>query len=112
MNRKFKDFSPRALLWLEVNLQECEGAGSRDQERKTPSIPGNNALKALEKQWELERFCRQGKNFHLFFSHNSSFHPLASPVSFIPEQRHRAGWSTGLDFALCFQSCWEVNAAH
>lgn len=75
MNRKFKDFSPRALLWLEVNLQECEGAGSRDQERKTLSISGNNALKALEKQWELERFCRQGQIFISFSATTHLFIP-------------------------------------
>lgn len=45
------------------------GVSSRDQdqEKKTPSISGNNALKALEKQWELEHFWRQGQIF-VFFS--------------------------------------------
>lgn len=57
MNRKFKDFSPRALLWLEVDLQESGGAyRPRDPgiriRKKTLSISGNNPLKALEKQRE------------------------------------------------------------
>lgn len=64
MNRKFKDFSPRALLWLEVNLLESGGAygpweaapGIGTREQRTPSISGNNALKALEKQGESEHF--------------------------------------------------------
>lgn len=67
MNRKFKDFSPRALLWLEVNLLESGGA-CRPRRELQGSRSGEQCSKSPAKAVGIGTVLKARTYFHFFFS--------------------------------------------
>lgn len=66
------------------------GGSSRDwdQETKDTFHFREQCSKSPGKAGGIGTFLKARANFHIFFGHNSSFHPLASSVNFITEQCH------------------------
>lgn len=110
MNRKFKDFSPRALLRLGVDLlksiEVCLHTlevNSKDQnhlwKQRAPAIAENSAPKHRQKPQKSDLNWSSSEGKGKFSSRvfarqyrNSAFHVLASSGNFITEQ-DITGWT-------------------